>query len=76
MSSKGIKIAAWISIAINILALVGMADDASAPDTGIGIVYVVGMGVVSVVALFGAHEWDAQTEAAVTRERNLREKLK
>jgi hypothetical protein len=59
MSSKGIKIAAWISIAINILALFGMAGDGG-EDVGYGIMYAIGMIAVSVVTLLGANEWDKQ----------------
>lgn len=76
MSSKGIKIAAWISIGINVLAVLAMLGDLEAPDTGYGLVYAIGMAIVSVVTLIGSHEWDRQTETAATLERNLRERLR
>jgi hypothetical protein len=75
MSAKGIKIAAWISIALNAVALFGMVG-AGGEDIGYGIMYALGMAAVSVVSLLGASEWDRQAEKASEREDALKVSLR
>jgi len=74
MSSKTIKIAAWVSIAINAFALIGLASEGG-EDAGYGFFYAMIMSAVSVVALMGASEWDKETKDAEYRERKLESEL-
>ena len=62
MSSKGIKIAAWISIAVNGVALLSMVSEGGDDVAAGGILYALGMQAVSVVSLLGASEWDKQSK--------------
>jgi len=61
MSSKGIKIAAWISVAVNLIAVGVLMNTPVVDGAWYGIVYAIGMIAVSVVALRGANEWDKQS---------------
>ena len=71
MSSKGIKISAWISIGFNALATFTLMGEG-----GEGIVYTIGMVAVSVIALMGASQWDKESREAEERETALKNRLK